>query len=533
MILKQGDWLYKKEHYADVVVVGSGAAGTALATECATFGLSVIVLEGGERDYSETSQDCYSGESEGISLPYGLKNSRLRFYGGSTNCWAGGCGVLNKEDFIKRKWIQYSGWPIKESDLSSFYESSANFLDINLKDILHPENVEGVKNIDGFATSGLVYTKKVRFKTVFNNKYKNSSKISLYLGANLFKLNRKDFDGSLKSVTVKTFDGRLVEINGKAYVLACGGVENARTLLNSKTDTLSSIGNLHDNVGRYFMDHPIAPCATVINEDGKLKDFFYSISTKNKSINKKNSVIPYYRLPFSIQSEYSTLNTAFQFRSSEKELTAADVSAWKIKNILIDGSDRNISFNDISNIVKNPLRVINSYKDKKLDRGRVAMRFQIEQAPNKNNRIELIQETDAVGVNRVKLTWGFSEIERHSIDVATAYAASILHKHEVGSLRLDTQLYEDKKNLPLDLRGGQHHSGTTRMSNTKKSGVVDKNLLVHDSKNLFVLGSSVFPTNGWVNPTFTIISLAMRLAKHLDLFCNEKKSIKFRKVQGL
>ena len=96
------------------------------------------------------------------------------------------------------------------------------------------------------------------------------------------------------------------------------------------------------------------------------------------------------------------------------------------------------------------------------------------------------------------------------------YTASVLHKNKLGSLMVDDFLLDNIKELPYDLRGGQHHSGTTRMSSSENSGVVDKNLLVYGVKNLHISGGSVFPTNSWMNPTFTIIALSFRLSDNLS-----------------
>jgi choline dehydrogenase-like flavoprotein len=68
---------------------------------------------------------------------------------------------------------------------------------------------------------------------------------------------------------------------------------------------------------------------------------------------------------------------------------------------------------------------------------------------------------------------------------------------------------------PAVMHGLCHHIGTTRMHVDPKQGVVDPNCKLHDVDNLFVAGSSVFPTSGWANPTLTIVALAIRLADHL------------------
>jgi len=60
--------------------------------------------------------------------------------------------------------------------------------------------------------------------------------------------------------------------------------------------------------------------------------------------------------------------------------------------------------------------------------------------------------------------------------------------------------------------GGYHHMGTTRMSDDPDRGVTDSRTRVHGLPNLYVAGSSLFPTSGWANPTLTIVALALRTA---------------------
>jgi choline dehydrogenase-like flavoprotein len=66
-----------------------------------------------------------------------------------------------------------------------------------------------------------------------------------------------------------------------------------------------------------------------------------------------------------------------------------------------------------------------------------------------------------------------------------------------------------------ELWGGHHHMGTTRMHDDPRFGVVDRECRVHSLENLFVAGSSVFPTGGYANPTLTLLALALRLGDRL------------------
>jgi choline dehydrogenase-like flavoprotein len=79
---------------------------------------------------------------------------------------------------------------------------------------------------------------------------------------------------------------------------------------------------------------------------------------------------------------------------------------------------------------------------------------------------------------------------------------------------------------PLVLQGGvYHHMGTTRMHDDPKAGVVDSTARVHGVANLFVAGSSVFPTGGYINPTLTIVALSMRLADHVKRVASRSASV--------
>ena len=84
-----------------------------------------------------------------------------------------------------------------------------------------------------------------------------------------------------------------------------------------------------------------------------------------------------------------------------------------------------------------------------------------------------------------------------------------------GSTTFDTAVSADDSTWPADTRGGWHHMGTTRMSDDPRQGVVDRNCRVHGIENLYVAGSSVFPTAGSGTPTLMLVSLALRLADHI------------------
>lgn len=135
-----------------------------------------------------------------------------------------------------------------------------------------------------------------------------------------------------------------------------------------------------------------------------------------------------------------------------------------------------------------------------------------EQLPNPNSRVMLGQEHDHFGQLRVVLDWRLEEFAISSIRKTVDILAMEVGAAGLGRIRdLDTLLNEQLN----DPRPMNHHMGTTRMNDDPKKGVVDKDCRVHGVNNLFIAGSSIFPTTGNANPTFTIIALAIRLCDHL------------------
>lgn len=144
---------------------------------------------------------------------------------------------------------------------------------------------------------------------------------------------------------------------------------------------------------------------------------------------------------------------------------------------------------------------------------RIDLATRIEQAPNRDSRVLLTDDRDELGMPRVALDWRMSDVDRRVVRRALGLLGAGVGASGIG--RLQILLGEDDRDWPEDLNGGSHHTGTTRMSDDARQGVVDRDGLVHGMANLFVAGSSVFPTAGGGTPTLLLVALALRLADHL------------------
>jgi hypothetical protein len=133
-----------------------------------------------------------------------------------------------------------------------------------------------------------------------------------------------------------------------------------------------------------------------------------------------------------------------------------------------------------------------------------------EQAPNPQSRIYLSHERDRLQVNRLVLDWKVGHDVTRSLIRLQELVNSAVKKAHIGYLDETSQAWDD-----LRYTDASHHIGTTRMSDDPRMGVVDSDCRVHGVSNLFIAGSSVFPTSGYANPTLTIVALALRLAEYL------------------
>jgi choline dehydrogenase-like flavoprotein len=139
-----------------------------------------------------------------------------------------------------------------------------------------------------------------------------------------------------------------------------------------------------------------------------------------------------------------------------------------------------------------------------------------EQAPNPESRIVLSAENDELGMPRANLRWKFTPIDKRSMRVYYELLGREMGRAGLGRVQImDWLLDGDDTAWPNHLSGGWHHMGTARMHEDPRQGVVDANCRVHGIANLFVAGGAVYPTGGAVNPTLTVVAMALRLSDHL------------------
>ena len=157
-------------------------------------------------------------------------------------------------------------------------------------------------------------------------------------------------------------------------------------------------------------------------------------------------------------------------------------------------------------------KIARSIFSKDLKCGNIFMN--LEEPPKEGNKITLDKTiTDKNGVPITNLYYKKSKETLNSAKTILVELGKLFVEKDIGRIALKSEIenLDSYENL-----GVHHHMGGTRIGNNFKTSVVDSNLKLHDLKNCYILGSSVFPTGGYSNPTFSIVQLALRLAEHLE-----------------
>ena len=503
---------------ADICIFGAGVAGLSIAREFINTPYKVCVLEGGGLGYEPESQALYEGKNVGVDY-WSLESARIRFFGGTGNHWGGYCLPLEEDDFEKRSWVNNSGWPFKKADLDPFYDRARTVLKLDNPSFSASSwNADGIPTLpfDSNAVENRVmqmspYSEvQIPFGAAYKKQFKEAKNIDVYLHANLLNINTNEHASSVSNVEVLTFSGKKISVSAKSYTLALGGIENARQLLLSNNVQKNGLGNQHDLVGRYFADHPFLSSRNtmLITQKGVKTKLF------SRKLIKSNKISAYLTLSPKIRKNKDLLTTRFTFEpiswSNRPKGPSAISTIWKSAKHLeipehFPGKIKQIVTN-ADNVLMSSLSAARGHK---LLHARY---ISTEVIPNHSSRVLLGDEIDRFGQRQVILDWridGQQEIE--SINRSLKILGIEMGKADLGRFHVP----EKQEAWPEKFAVGMHHMGTTRMHSNPKEGVVDANSKIHGVSNLFIAGSSVFPTYGHANPTFTIVALALRLADHL------------------
>lgn len=458
---------YDQAHIeADICLIGAGAAGITLARELSSSNRKVVLLESGGLQFEQPIQDLYKGFGKGVDASY-LHLTRLRYFGGTTNHWAGFCRPLDSRDFDE--------WPFGYQELVPYIQRAAALLGIH--DPTHPEAILAHYRdrnpdpweiqTDNFKTL-LFQRKALNFGREFRAELESQPNLQVFTHATVTRLEFSG-QGRLDAVQASTLAGKALRIKAGYFVLACGGIENARILLNSDAVSQDRSGKL----GKGFSDHPYAISAEFIVPsrvlEGKSLIHWSSIGSRAAGFEEEVKLVV----------------------APRETATAAK---WPNFYLMLD----RVPFTSplkagLGTLIQDPA---------------IGQSFRVtavmEADWSASNRVSLVDTRDALGTPQVQLDWAYQD--REKVATILQHFSREVSWNFGGRCRVD----------PFDNPAlGNHHIGTTCIGKSPTDSVVDINCKVHSAANLYVAGSSVFRSSGASNPTLTIIALAMRLADHL------------------
>jgi choline dehydrogenase-like flavoprotein len=516
----------------EVCIIGGGVAGLTIARELAARNTPCCVIESGGFEPDNETRDLYRGES--VGLPYRFADGcRSRYLGGSSNCWGGWCRPMDPLDYERRSWIPHSGWPFGPEELAPYYDRARSVLQLGQNNydtshwtraIARPDvrayPLDRGELIDGISQ----FSPPLRAGKVYRAELRDSNRIQVLLHANVTNILCDSDIANVEQVEVQTLQGVRFTVRARHFVLATGGIENTRLLLSSNSQASTGLGNCNDLVGRYFMDHPRVTSGWVHLQPqwqrNKLYDNKFQYQNDAVAANGIRIAAQFAATP-EAQERYGITNARVSLGSifpGEYDAAAEAIRQLKLQYDGMERPDWSMTRNLMA-VARHPILAAGFvaarlWQPQFLIRG-VRMQVTVEATPDPESRVTLSDARDQLGMRRVRVNWRLDDTVRRTFDRMLALMRQELESRNIARIDLDPPIEGGEWPSTFEREGTWHHMGTTRMHDSPREGVVDRDCRVHGMNNFYIGGSSVFPCGSTIYPTITLTALALRLAGHL------------------
>lgn len=535
--------------HADVCVVGAGPSAIACAIRLIGSGLRVVVVETGGFKHDPVAEEI--GRTE-HGLRFGTVECAYnsRRFGGNANAWLVDTGRSDRgvrlapfsdADFEPRVGVPDTGWPIDRSDLLPFYREAQSVFGL-------PEPSYDAEAWTTAAAPAMsigdpsVRTAMYQFGDgrVFTQTHREvlqrSSDVRTLTHHTVTSLESDPDTLRVRAALAVDQSGRKVRILADQFVLAGGGLGGTQLLLSSLAEGTLRLGPAADNIGRYFIDHPLLNGGEFVPSDRSLIE---RMALYDLRLVGASPVMAHLQLSDAALRREAVLNLSMMFfprrsgwQVSERltpRQTAGFQAAIRLRGAVrdrrlpsardalvglagVDGIARRLAsrvFSPSANLARGGWSSLPADQLKRFDRFQVL--HVAEQAPHRNNRVSLGSERDAAGMRRLTIDWRWHQEDQAKTMRAQEIFAQVLAAAGLGQFVIARD--GDGPSVISSTTG--HWMGLTRMSRSAEDGVVDRDCRVHGTDNLYVASSSVFPTGSYANPTLTVLALSLRIAERI------------------
>jgi choline dehydrogenase-like flavoprotein len=446
----------------DVVIVGTSFAALPIV-EALGPSRRVLLIDGGAPDEQDEARELTRCDEYGHFADGHWSAHWVRAIGGTSVRWSGVVGALHADDLQGGR--GRPAWPLTRADLDASYAKACRFL-ARPAAVCAPPVPFGPT----LAAAPLSHDtpRRLRDEVLARTRPVGVDLLSRHTAVRLVSNAGRSVAGLVVTDPARVSHSLRLAPR-QVLVLACGGLGNAQMLLEPGEDGVP-VGNESGLVGRFLMEHPHVVSGDVLVKRAALPAMPDGFGPG----------LPAFRVAADVMAEHDLLSCSLAIQGPVPPP---------------DGS-----------------RDVQQHFASEFGPGFewAQLYARAEQEPAAGNRVELLPDTTWAGTHRLRTHCSFSSRDLRSIEVSTRLAGEALLTRRVGVVRLHN------RRIYRETFGGGHTMGTTRMGASLADSVCDANLRVHGYANLYLAGSSVFPTGGAVNPTLTIVALSYRLGAHLE-----------------